>query len=168
MISILTMVSNSLRLFSKSSGTVPSVWNTTEITVTLMFQLPGKIQVFFKICSLSFIFALWSAGTSRSTFFLLIIIIILIVREFFSSALANSLPLIFLLSLSDSKSPQASRTLFSILTDLNNVVFWMTPLVLLFPSLPVSVPVLWWPYRVHQLQLVSLSPSWSIFFVSVL
>ena len=49
-----------------------------------------------------------------------IIIIILLFWEFFTPALADS----FHLSLSDSKSPQDSRTLFSILADLNNVVVW--------------------------------------------
>ena len=46
--------------------------------------------------------------------------------------------------LSDSKSPQVSMTLLSILADLDKDVVWMV-------SLPVPVPTLWWLYRVHQL-----------------
>ena len=44
----------------------------------------------------------------------------------------QSLPIIFPRSLSDSKSPQVSRTLLSILADLNNDVVWMvnTPLLI--------------------------------------
>ena len=38
--------------------------------------------------------------------------------------------------LSDSKSPQVSMTLLSILANLNNDVGWMSPFVLIFTSLP--------------------------------
>ena len=44
--------------------------------------------------------------------------------------------------------------------------FGWSPLVLSFPNPPVPVPVLCWPYRACQLQLVSLSPSCSIYFFS--
>ena len=50
-----------------------------------------------------------------------VIIIILLVVIFFIPAL----DVVFLLRLSDSKSPQVSRTLLNILADLNNVVVWM-------------------------------------------
>ena len=52
-------------------------------------------------------------------------------------------------------------------------VFWPTlimllfgrfPLVLLFPSPPVSVPILRWLYRYHQLQFESPSLSYAIVF----
>ena len=33
--------------------------------------------------------------------------------------------------------------------------FGWYPLVLLFPNPPVPIPILWWLYRAHQLQLVS-------------
>ena len=55
-------------------------------------------------------------------------------------------------------------------------VFWpilimlspgLSPLVLLFPNLPVSLPILWGLFQVHQFQLVSLSPSCSIDFSSL-
>ena len=49
--------------------------------------------------------------------------------------------MVFQWSLSDSKSPQISRTLLSIL-------------IPLFPSPPVSLPILWWLLRMHRLQLV--------------
>ena len=68
-------------------------------------------------------------------------------------------------SLSDLKSPQVSRTLLSILTDLNNAVGWMVSTrLLLFPSPPVPVPFLWWLYQKHQLQLVSPPLSCSTIF----
>ena len=50
-----------------------------------------------------------------------IIIIIITPWEFFASTFANSLSW----SLSDSKSPQVSRILFSILADFNNALVWM-------------------------------------------
>ena len=46
-------------------------------------------------------------------------------------------------SLSDSKFPQVSRTLLSILTDLNNAVVWTVSLALWFLSLTVLLPSLW-------------------------
>ena len=64
-------------------------------------------------------------------------------------------------SLKDSKSPQVFRTLLSILADLRNAVVLMVftcPLI----CLPVSLPILWRLFRVHELQLVSPSPSCSI------
>ena len=51
----------------------------------------------------------------------IIIIIIIYSLEFFTSVLADG----FHWSLSDSNSPQVSRTLLIILTVLNNVVVWM-------------------------------------------
>ena len=41
--------------------------------------------------------------------------------------------------------------------------FGWSPLVLLFSSPSVPVPIFWWLYWAHQLQLVSPSPSCSIF-----
>ena len=40
-----------------------------------------------------------------------------------------------------------------------------SPLVLLFPSLPVPLPSLWVSFKVHQFQLVSPPPSVSIVFI---
>ena len=56
-----------------------------------------------------------------SQIIIIIIIIIIYSLEFFTSALAEG----FHWSLSDSKSPQVSRTLLSILAIHNNVVVWM-------------------------------------------
>ena len=42
--------------------------------------------------------------------------------------------MIFHWSLSDNKSPQVSRTILSILANLNNTVVWMVSIVILFPS----------------------------------
>ena len=58
-------------------------------------------------------------------------------------------------SFSDSKSLQVSW-IFS--------VFWLILIILLFGWFPVPVPVLWWLYRAHQLQLVSPSFSCSVVF----
>ena len=51
-------------------------------------------------------------------------------------------------------------TLLSILADLNNTVIWMVstrPLISKSSCPPVPLSILWWLYRAHQLQLVSLS-----------
>ena len=71
--------------------------------------------------------------------------------EFFISALVDVLSLE-----SDSKS---LRSLLNILTYLNNAVIWMVSARLPIPTPPPILPSLWWSFRVHQLQLVSLSPS---------
>ena len=55
------------------------------------------------------------------TQYIYIIIIIIFHLEIFSHQLTL---MVFYWSLSESKSPQVSRTLLSILTDLNNVVVW--------------------------------------------
>ena len=68
----------------------------------------------------------------------------------------------FYWSMSDRKCPQISRTLLSILTDLNKAVVGWFPLVHLFPNLLVPLPILWELFQVHQLQFVSPSPSCSI------
>ena len=63
-------------------------------------------------------------------------------------------------SLSDSKSPQVPWTLLGILADLNNAGW--SPLVLLFLSITVPVPILWELFQVPQLQLILQSPPYSI------
>ena len=50
--------------------------------------------------------------------------------------------MVFHWSLSDSKSPQFSRTLLSILADLNNAVVWMVSTCPLFLSPPVPLSIL--------------------------
>ena len=60
-------------------------------------------------------------------------------------------------------------SLLTILADLYNaIVFFCSPLVLLFSSLPVPLSILWWLYQAHQLQLVSPSLSCSVVFFLVL
>ena len=41
------------------------------------------------------------------------------------------------------------------------LVFWLISTMVLFPRPPVSVLILWWQYRAHQLQLVSPSLSYT-------
>ena len=72
--------------------------------------------------------------------------------------------MVFRWSLSDSKSPQVSRTLLSILAGLNIVVVWMvsTRPLIIKSSFPNNNPLV--TYRAHRLQLVLLSLSCSIVF----
>ena len=65
----------------------------------------------------------------------------------------------------DSKSPQVSRTLLSILADLSNAIVCM---VLSFPSFPVPFPILWGLFKVQNPQLVSPLPSRAIVFLVVI
>ena len=82
---------------------------------------------YLSLFSHSFRFILWSAGTTKSTilqifFFLFLLIIIKsVIGEFFTPAYADG----FHWRLSDSKSPQVSRTLLSILAVFSNAVVWM-------------------------------------------
>ena len=64
-------------------------------------------------------------------------------------------------SLSDCESPQVSSTLVSILTDLND------PVVLMVND-TVFLPIIWWQYQDHHLQLVQPSLSCFIVFFSPL
>ena len=54
-------------------------------------------------------------------------------------------------SLRESKSPQVSRTLLSILADINNAVVWMVSTRPFISSPPVPVTDLSWLYQAHQL-----------------
>ena len=100
-----------------------------------MFSSSQARSWYLSLFSISFNLTLWSAGTAKSTvqqvlFFLFfagglrldnlfIIIIIIIVFSHHRKLM------VFHWSLSDSKSPQVSRTLLSILAVLNNPVVWM-------------------------------------------
>ena len=57
-------------------------------------------------------------------------------------------------SLSDDKSTQVSRTLLSILADLNNAVAWTVFTRPIISNPPIHVPIFWWLTQEHQLQLV--------------
>ena len=77
-------------------------------------------------------------------------IYIYIYNIFTPSEFSHQLTLmVFNWNLSDSKSPQVSRTLLSILADLNNTVVWTVSPVLLFTNHPVLVSILWWLYQEH-------------------
>ena len=67
-------------------------------------------------------------------------------------------------TLNDSKSPRVSRTLLSILVGVNNATVWIVSPRVLLSNFPVPVPVLWWLYSAHRLQLVSPSFPCSNFF----
>ena len=69
--------------------------------------------------------------------------------------------MVFQRCLSESKFPKFSRTILSILTDLNNIVVW-TQLFLWFTILPMPFPSLWGPFK---MQLVSPSSSCSTGFL---
>ena len=62
--------------------------------------------------------------------------------DLFTSAPSDGLPLIFRWSLSDSKSPQVSRTLLSILAVLNNAVVWIVSTRLQLPNIPGPLIIL--------------------------
>ena len=62
-------------------------------------------------------------------------------------------------SLRESKSPQISRTLLSILADLTNAVIWMVSTYLLLSKSSSPFANLRGLFQVHQLQLVSPSGS---------
>ena len=61
----------------------------------------------------------------------------------FDSFSHQRLPMVFYLSLSDNKSPQVSRTLLSILVDLNNAAVWLLSIRSLISksSIPFSNPM---------------------------
>ena len=108
---------------------MPKAPITIGTIVTFMFHgffnsLARSRYLFF--FSHSFWLILWSTRTAKSTilqilFFLLLIIIITYSLEFFTSALADGL----LLELSESKSPQVSRTRLRILAVISKAVVWI-------------------------------------------
>ena len=129
--------SKSSRPFNNHLVIVPNAPITIGIIVTFMFHsffnslARSRYLSFF---SPSFRFILWSAGTAKSTilqilFFcwlllslLFLLLLLFTPWEFF---LHQRQLIVFYWSLSDSKSPQVSRTFLSILAVLDNVVVWM-------------------------------------------
>ena len=121
--------------------TVPREPITIGKTVTFMFHCFFNSLVRFRYLSLfsfSFNFTLWSVGTAKSTILQVLSFLLIITRSgrlaeyysyhclFFLRAFPHQRKLMVSnWSLSDSKSPQVSRTLLSILTDLNNAVVGM-------------------------------------------
>ena len=70
MVSIFLLISNSSSLLSNYLGTVPNAPTNTDIPVTLMihsFFCSQARSKYMAIFSLSFIFTLWSIGTTKST-----------------------------------------------------------------------------------------------------
>ena len=63
--------------------------------------------------------------------------------------------MVFHWSLSDSKSPQFSWTLLSILADFNNTVVYMVSILPLFSNSSHFFPSFWRLFQVYQLQLVA-------------
>ena len=90
---------------------------------------------------------------------LLIIIIILLLLSFFPPVLTSDLSLE-----SESRPLQHSKTLLSILTNLNNAVVCMVSILPQISISPVSFLDLWRLFQVHHLQLVSPSPWCSLVF----
>ena len=107
---------------------------------------PYTSQIFFcllesPIFSVSSIFTLWSAGTENP----LDIFSLFSFVEFFTLALADGLSLELVWQ-------QVSRTLLSILADLNNVVVRMVSTCPLISNFPVLLPSFWGFFRAFQLQ----------------
>ena len=83
------------------------------------------------------------------------LLLLLLLYSFGSFSRQHKL-MIFHRSLRDSKSPQFSRTLLSILADHNNAV------VLISNSSFPFLSILWWPYQAQRFHLVSLLLSYFI------
>ena len=153
MVSTRPPISKSSSPFSHPLVTVPKAPITIGVIVTCLFHsffnslARSRYLSFF---SHSFSFILSSTGTAKSTilqvpFFLLIIIRSGLFAEMmcvyvkvpyylyhyllFEIFSHHCKPMVFHWSLSDSKSPQVSRTLLSILAVLNNIVVWMVSIL---------------------------------------
>ena len=130
MVSTRPPTSRSSSPFSNPLVTVPNAPITIGIIVTCMFHSFFNSLArsrYLSLCSHSFSFILWSAGTAKSTILQVLFFFVDYYYYYyyyctpwrvFTPALADS----FLQSLSDSKSPQVSRTFLSIRSDLNNAV----------------------------------------------
>ena len=66
----------------------------------------------------------------------------------------------FSLEFVSNKSSQVSKTLLSILADLNNAVVWMVSTRPVISKFSILVIILWWLYHENLLQLVLLSLSY--------
>ena len=73
--------------------------------------------------------------------------------------------MVFHWSVSDSQSPQVTRTLRNILTDLNDAVVWMVAACPLISNASSHLNKPLGIFQAYLLQLVSLSPSYSIAFL---
>ena len=75
--------------------------------------------------------------------------------------------MIFQSSLSNSKSPQFSRTLLSILVNINSAVVYMVSILSLIFCSPILFPGIWGPFKIYQPQLVSPFTSCSTVLLSL-
>ena len=141
MVSTRLLTSKSSIHFNNSLMTVPRAPIIIGIIVNFMFHSFSNSLVSFRywsFFSLFFNFILWSAGTVS---LLLLLLILLLSFYSFESFSRESELMVFHWSLSDSKFPQVSRTLLSILSVFNNTVVWMVFAHSLIPSPTVPVPI---------------------------
>ena len=139
-VSILSLIAHSFSHLSKPLATVPSVPSAIGITVTLMFH--------------GFLCSVWQCPRICLSFyyyFTFLKVFHTSVSRWFSLGVTASLL----------KSPGLFSVFWSILIML--LSGW-SPVTVLFPCLPVSLPIPLGLFQVHQLQLVSLSPLCSIVF----
>ena len=132
MVSSRPLTSKSSSPFNSPLITVPNAPITIGIIVTFMvhsfFNFLARPRYLF-FFSLSFSFILLSAGTVKSTILqvLFFFFLLITIRSDYNLLISFSHQrklMVFHWSLSDSKSPQVSRCLLSILADLNNAVVW--------------------------------------------
>ena len=153
-VSIRPPTSKSSGPFNNPLVIVPNAPITIGTIVTFMFYsffnslARSRYLSFF---SLSFRFILWSAGTAKSTILQILFLLLIVMRSGPLAGMRWSVcmshrslcvsfsrtgdglciyhlfvwSMVFHWSLSDSQSPQVSRTLLSILAVLNNAVIWM-------------------------------------------
>ena len=140
-------------------GTVESIQATNDITVTFMFH---NFLTSLRRSNYLFLFSGFSILTQISWNGKVHYMVSSQSVYSFESFSLQHLLMVFHWSLSDSKSLQVSRTLLSILAYLSNSVIGCSSFVLLYPSPSHLVPILWWPYQVRQLPLVSQSCLCSI------
>ena len=127
MVSILPLIFNSFSLFSEYLVTILSAPTITSITITLMFTVFLILRQDPNIC-LSFHFLYFHFVVCWN------IIIIIIIISFLVSSSEQLQLMVSLKNLSDSKSPQVSRTICSILANFHNAVVWMVLILLLISN----------------------------------
>ena len=172
MVSVLPLTSSSISLFSRFLSTVPRAPTTIGITVTFMihnfFELSVKVQIFVAFFAF-FYFSLCGSlerqnpldGRLFSSYYLTVDRVFWSgVSDPFLSQIPRELLLLLFFTtlkvfhtddfhrgLNDSKSPQVSRTLLSILVNLNSAVVWMvsTHVLISDSSTPFTNPLVTQP-----------------------
>ena len=133
------------------------------IPVTHIFASIFRYQTrsnYLSYFSFSFILNLWSAETAKSAMLLLLLLLSYSFKSFSHQRLRR----VFHSSLSDSKSPQVSRTHLSILANHKKAVILMVSIIIRFPTLTTHFQILQRPFQVCQLHLISWSPKRSTTF----